>query len=358
MTIIDKVVKLAEQLIECNTVAGNTEENIKAINLIKQVLSEFNIEEFERNGHRSILIHNQPKGHRKFELILNGHLDIIPVNNAAQLSPERKRGRLYGAGVMDMKSNVAAMVYAFKNKVNKTSKPIALQLVTDEETGGFDGTGLQVEEGVRATFIISGEATGLDIENKTKGIVWADFVSGGKSAHGAYPWKGSNAIENIKRVMSEIATVFPNPDEDRWVTTYNLSQISSTNSAYNKIPSNCRLKVDLRYTPSDSEAIEGILDAIAKKTKCTIDIIVNEPAVNTPVDNPYARKLAELTKIKSPIHGEFRSANGSSDLRHFARVGCMGVEFGPIGGGMGSDKEWVDLKSLETFYEVLSDLLS
>lgn len=48
---------------------------------------------------------------------------------------------------------------------------------------------------------------------------------------------------------------------------------------------------------------------------------------------------------------------GSSDARHFTKVGCAGVEFGPIGGGIGTDKEWIDIPSLEKYYKILREFL-
>jgi len=46
--------------------------------------------------------------------------------------------------------------------------PIALQIVTDEEVGGFHGTKFQVENGVNAEFVIATEPTNLDIVTKAK----------------------------------------------------------------------------------------------------------------------------------------------------------------------------------------------
>jgi len=45
--------------------------------------------------------------------------------------------------------------------------------------------------------------------------------------------------------------------------------------------------------------------------------------------------------------------HGGSDIRHFNQVGCQGVTFGPIGGDLHGDNEWVDIKSLEKYFEIL-----
>jgi len=49
--------------------------------------------------------------------------------------------------------------------------------------------------------------------------------------------------------------------------------------------------------------------------------------------------------------------HGGSDIRHFNQVGCQGVTFGPIGGDLHGDNEWVDIKSLEKYFEILWEFL-
>ena len=51
--------------------------------------------------------------------------------------------------------------------------PVALQLVTDEEVGGRDGTRHQLDHGVRGRFVIVGETSGLHIVNESKGMLVA-----------------------------------------------------------------------------------------------------------------------------------------------------------------------------------------
>ncbi|MEM4648296.1 MAG: hypothetical protein QXO12_03255 [Candidatus Pacearchaeota archaeon] len=49
--------------------------------------------------------------------------------------------------------------------------------------------------------------------------------------------------------------------------------------------------------------------------------------------------------------------HGDSYIRHYHLVGCDGVTFGPIGGNLHGDNEWVDIKSLEKYYLILKDFL-
>jgi acetylornithine deacetylase/succinyl-diaminopimelate desuccinylase-like protein len=42
----------------------------------------------------------------------HGHYDVVPAQSREQFSPEVRNGRLYGRGSTDMKSGLAAMIYA------------------------------------------------------------------------------------------------------------------------------------------------------------------------------------------------------------------------------------------------------
>ena len=67
-----------------------------------------------------------------------------------------------------MKGNLVAAMFAFIDSAEIVDYPIALQLVTDEEIGGFFGTKFQVESGVLADFIIATEPTNLDVVTRAK----------------------------------------------------------------------------------------------------------------------------------------------------------------------------------------------
>jgi acetylornithine deacetylase/succinyl-diaminopimelate desuccinylase-like protein len=67
--------------------------------------------------------------------------------------------------------------------------------------------------------------------------------------------------------------------------------------------------------------------------------------------------LVKLIKSKTKKGGKLIGGHGSSDARHFTRVSCPAVEFGPIYGGIGSDNEWVDIPSLEKYFQILKNFL-
>lgn len=352
---LQKIVSLTQKFIAMPSIPENKKVLEKILELALSELKEYTIERFERNGFKSALIYTTQKRPKTFKVLLNGHLDVIPGKDA-QYSPRIKGRRLYGVGSMDMKANVACLIMAFRDMADKVNYPLGLQLVTDEEIGGFDGTKYQIEKGVRADFVLAGEPTNFDIVHRAKGILWLKISAHGKTAHGAYPWRGDNAIWKMNKFLSVLKARYPIPKKETWATTVNLGKIETSNSAFNKIPDDCVIGLDIRYVPEETDVIVKNIQRILPKG-FQLNILCKESALSTDRHNEYIKMLEKAGRqvLKKKIF--LRGAQGSSDARHFARVKGAGIEFGPIGGGIGSDQEWVDIPSLEKYYQILKVFL-
>lgn len=273
-----EVVTLARQLIGLRTDAGRHNELRAALDLIvRQLPADVTVEWFERNGHHSFLAYAGTTRPACFRVVLNGHVDVIP-GKPHQYQATRVDDRIYGVGALDMKANLAVLCAVFVEMVHQVSYPFALQVVSDEEIGGFDGTMLQIEQGVRADFVISGETTQFNVVNQAKGIVWLKVHAQGVPAHGAYPWRGQNALHMLTDAWQRIATAFPVPTTEAWATTVNLARIETPNVAFNKIPDDAQMWLDVRCTPVDvATVIARIRDCVG--ASCRVEVITDEPAL-------------------------------------------------------------------------------
>lgn len=100
----------------------------------------------------------------------NGHVDVVPTGDesAWQHDPwagEISDGKLWGRGSCDMKGGVTAMIMAVKtiHDLGITLKgDVYMHIVSDEEVVGF-GTRECVKQAARPDFVISTEATTLDV---------------------------------------------------------------------------------------------------------------------------------------------------------------------------------------------------
>lgn len=351
----DNIVELAKQLISIKSEPDNKEALSDILNLVLSNLEDFHIETFNFNGSPSALVYNTDHKPDSVKVVLNVHLDIIPGKDF-QYTPILKGNKLYGAGAMDMKANAAAIIYAFKSVAKKLNYPIALQLVTDEEIGGFNGTKHHIDSGLKTDFVLAAEPTNFDIVHKAKGVLCLTFKSKGISSHGAYPWKGVNAISLMNQLINNLQSIFPNPDQEDWVTTMNIAHISTSNVALNKIPDDCLMKVDIRYIPEDADKLlEKIKSILPNNIEMIVDI--NEPAFHSDEHDTFIISLAEVAKGLTTYPVELRGAHGSSDARHYSDMHAIGVEFGPVGGGIGTDDEWVDIDSLEIYSQIIVSFL-
>lgn len=351
----DKIVNLAKQLIEIESTKDNSNCLDAVLKFSEKILKEFTAERFAKNSTKSILFYKEKKRPAKFKVILNAHLDVVPAKKD-QFKPFIKNGRLYGRGAYDMKSAAAVEILVFQELTSQLSYPLGLQLVTDEEIGGFNGTKYQVEKGVRTEFVIAGEGTDLDINNKTKGILWVKIVTKGKTAHGAYVWNGSNALLEMNKVVDNLQKIFPVPKKETWKTTANIASVETANRTFNKVPDECTLYFDVRFIPEDKDSIiKKIRSCLTKNS--SMEIIVHEPAEYTAEDNEYIMTLKQAISETGSRKAKTIAKHGGSDVRHFIGVGNSGVSFGPIGAGLHTDTEFVDIESLVTYYECLKKFL-
>ena len=146
-------------------------------------------------------------------LVLNGHMDTVAVAQGWKHDPygaQVSEGRLYGLGSLDMKSGLAGLMIAFRTlSENKLARGVnvKLQAVTGEELNGI-GTRVLVNRGEfkRARVAVVGEGFGgLNvITNGRRGGYYYDIYIRGKSAHGALPEMGINAVVDASRIVCAI----------------------------------------------------------------------------------------------------------------------------------------------------------
>jgi len=314
------------------------------------------MEKFENNGVKSALVFNSKIRPRRFKILLNGHLDVVP-GKEEKYKPRIIKNKLYGIGSMDMKAGASCLITAFSKVADKVKYPLGLQLVTDEEIGGFCGTKFQIKNGVNSDFIIVGESTNLNIVNEAKGFLSLKITSRGKTSHGAYLWRGENAIWKMSEFLDLLKTKYPLPESETWADTLNLSKIETTNNSFNKVPDDCTVWIEIRHSAntSDDSIIRGIKKLMPNNFHLRIER--KGPVIFTEENNQYIKKLkAAAQKIANRNIG-ICGAHGTSDARHFSQINSPAIEFGPTGGNIGTDKEWIDISSLEIYCKILIDFL-
>jgi len=351
---LNKIVEFTKKLVSIESTDEKKDKLQEVIDVCIRELEGYTIERFNQNGRPSILAYSAKERPKQFDVIFNGHLDVVSAQ-PHQFVPFEKDGRLYGRGVSDMKGGAAAQLLAFKEVAKNSSQPIGLQLVTDEEMGGYDGTFLQIKDGVRTPFVIAGEPTDFGVGQKAKGVIWMNVKVKGLVAHGAYQWRGESAILKMKKAIDAIEKEFPVLEKEEWRSTINIAKIETNNTTYNKVPDDCTMRLDVRFIPEDWKTIKPKIEQMLKGFE--LEFLEFEPPQVTSEANPYFQQLLKSIEAISKQKANIVLKHGASDVRHFTGIEGEGVEFGPIGAGLHSDEEWVDIKSLEVYFEILKNYL-
>lgn len=304
----------------------------------------------ERNGVPSI--HALPK-HSQTPLLLMSHVDVVEAAGPL-FEPIEKDGRLYGRGAIDDKYAAALSMVLLKNRMkhnrqqglDDSSLAVGVLITGDEEVGGRDGARSALAE-INSDFCIALDGGHVEkIVIKEKGVLRLKLVASGKTAHGARPWLGENAIERLIDDIRMVKGFFDGLTEpEHWHRTMNLSVIQAGESI-NQVPEQAEAIFDIRYTEKDDvdDLVEGIRAAVSSK----VIVQDREPLFICP-GSPYLNQLLAMTPdICTGI------AHGASDARFLTQFNIPGIVWGANGNNSQHSKdEHVEIRSLANLYNLL-----
>ncbi|MFA5577266.1 MAG: M20/M25/M40 family metallo-hydrolase [Tissierellaceae bacterium] len=341
---------LLKRLIEMDT--SELETANEAVEFLSSYLKDRGIEGkvIEFNGYKSYVA-SFGEGDRT--IVLNGHLDVVP-GDKSQFVPVEKNGRIYGRGSADMKAGCLAMINA---AVELAKEPIGcklmLQLVTDEENGGFNGTKNLVDLGYLGDFVICTEPTNLNIGVQSKGFMRVDIEFEGKAAHGSRPWEGHNAIEKAFGEYEKILKIPMLNEGSQYYesSTVNLALIEG-GDAYNKVPDKSLIGLDIRYVPSINPY--KLIEELGKAVDGKVEMKLLGHAVNSSPEDSYIRWFVDtINSFGFPEQVSLYGQHGSSDGRFFASKGIPVIEYGPKGDNWHGSEEYVEIESIFDLEEIL-----
>ncbi len=260
--------------------------------------------------------------------VWNGHLDTVAYGdldswNSDPSIPVERDGRLYCRGASDMKSGLAAMVFALCSFVKSGRKPISPVLflgTCDEECGGL-GAEAVLQEGLLppCETLLIGEPTGNHLGVAHKGCFWMELEIAGKTSHGAYPSQGCNAVEQGVRLANSITEEIQKQKHP--VLGNATAQITRIKGgiAPNMTPDRCTILMDIRpVLPVSTEDLRKMVSSLIQKQK----ISVGNEALQVQVRFLNARRSFEITET----HPLVMKVRESID-RHCGGGKSMGINF-------------------------------
>jgi acetylornithine deacetylase/succinyl-diaminopimelate desuccinylase-like protein len=312
----------------------------------------------------NLLARYTPPGKVRNHLILAPHLDTVGEPNMLPdlFVPSEKKGRLYGRGACDTKGSVAAMLSALLAVANSSDRPkstaITFAGLVDEENGQAGSRALAARR-IKADLAIVGEPTELQVVTAHKGDVWLRLETTGKSAHGARPELGINAVLSMSRLVQLLETTYAGALRKKTHPllghgTVNVGTIQGGTQP-NIVPARCAIEIDRRTLPGETETtvrkeIRALLDR--HDLPCSIASSKGDPCLplETDFELPMVRQFLETAAQRQPIGVDF-----FCDAAILAAAGIPSVVFGPgsIAQAHTAD-EWISLTSLEAATALLT----
>jgi acetylornithine deacetylase len=145
-------------------------------------------------------------------LMLNGHVDVVPIGDpaawsAAPFDPQIVDGSIVGRGTCDMKAGVVAAwgaVEAIRRAGVGLRGDVLLATVQGEEDGGL-GTFATLRRGWRADACVIAEPTSLDLVPANSGALTFRLIVRGRATHASRRTEGVSAIEKFWPVWTALA---------------------------------------------------------------------------------------------------------------------------------------------------------
>ena len=197
-------------------------------------------------------------------LMLLAHLDVPAMAPGWTRDPFRPvvtGGRVYGAGVRDMKAGLAAMVMAMR-AVRRARVRLEADLLLVAVPGHMEqGVGAKrvFDAGVTADLVLVGEPTGLDLLSTHLGWSVLELTVHGRETSTVTAAEGVNALERAATVVRSLAGMrFRRTPVSAYVRRFlpgtpcyvSTVGIQGGNPHYpNVVPGQCTLTVDVRFVP-------------------------------------------------------------------------------------------------------------
>jgi glutamate carboxypeptidase len=303
---------------------------------------------------------------KKQQILALGHSDTVWPLGTLKIMPFRaEQDRLWGPGILDMKSGLAFFLYAMKALRDldvPVERKVVLLVVPDEEVGSPASRPYTEAEAKKSECVLVLEpGTGLTGKLKTarKGIGNYTVFVEGKAAHAGVDFtNGASAIVEAARQIEKMASL---TNLHRGITV-NPGVISGGTRS-NVIAAEASIDVDVRAVRlKDSEAVEKKLrrlNAVDRRCRIRVEGGLNRP----PMERTRAiRKLYEKARQIGGSIGfklEESATGGGSDGNFTAALGVPTLDgLGGVGEGAHAINESILVNRIADRTALLASLVS
>lgn len=328
------------------------------------------------DGRPNVVGVHHPKGvTRGQSLILNGHIDVVPVGadvlwTHPPFTPFQDGDKLYGRGSADMKAGLVACVTAMNALKDLGYEPAAeviLQSVVEEECTGNGALACLVEGYTADAALIPEPLNG--ILNAQMGVMWLSLEVLGIPVHAAYAHEGTDAIRYTHYLIDalrELETKWNEPSnrhpafaEFDHPVNFNLGKIEGGEWA-SSVATQCSADLRLGFYPGVTPAevrteIEQILATAHAKHPAHESVQYKiryegfqAEGLEIDTEQPIIRALANSHRDIIGTDPTFAPFTGTTDVKFFHLYGDIpSTCYGPIGANIHGIDEWVSIASMQ-----------
>jgi succinyl-diaminopimelate desuccinylase len=284
-------------------------------------------------------------------LYFHGHYDVVPRSVEGQFDPVMKGSNLFGRGSSDMKSGLAAMIYAvqaLRCAGARLNGRVELVIVPDEETGGERGSAWlsqSADFGKGGLGMLTAEPTSGVVWNANRGAISLRVHVRGKPAHVGLSYQGVNAFERMLVIARELDELRREVEERE--TSFQIHPRAARRSIllmggecrggtnFNLVPENCSFTVDRRINPEEDFETEKrrLLDIFDRLRRDGIDheveILQEGLSCGLSEEHPVAQALGGAIKTVTGKLPAFEMCPGLLETRYYAQRGVPGLAYGP-----------------------------
>ncbi len=298
-------------------------------------------------------------------LHFNGHMDTVPVCEGWTKDPFKpviEDGRMYGLGACDMKSGIACILNLLRAiQLCGCDFPgeVSFSAVVDEEAYS-KGSRAALESGyLDCDAIILAEPfpgnEDMPVPLGITGKILYDITVKGLSAHGFYPHKGINAIEEAGKILAALKQLnlrsYPGFGKGNFCTL----KIEGGYQVYSvMVPDRCRFEVNRVLVPGETSqgALQDMQELVASlNLNAEVDIRLKPPTYETVSIDHNEPIIQVFEKVYTQVMGKAPHYNCSTvitDANVFAgeeNIPCL--HLGPPQDGLHKPDEFVQLEWLE-----------
>lgn len=365
----EEIIGAIGEMVECESPSDSPADVNRYVDLLVEHAKDIaapKLIKSDRYGKHLWLDFKVPGRQRKARILGVGHSDTVwPLGTLQSMPYRRQKGRLWGPGVLDMKSGIAFFIYAaraLRDLDIPVRRKIALLVVSDEEVGSKNSRQLTETEAKRSSCVLvlePGSAMTGKLKTARKGIAGYKLIVQGKAAHAGIDFTtGASAIVELARQIDRIAGF---TDLARG-TTVNPGIISG-GTRTNVIAAEARVDIDIRVMRAkDAAAIDRKMRTLRpfdKRCKLTVEGGLNRPPMER------TREVADLFTRAKQIGAELgmtleeSSTGGGSDGNFTAALGVPTLDgLGGVGEGAHAINESILIDRIADRTALLAGLLS